>query len=230
VLVDCGSITKAIPSYSCILTNKDSIFQDLAHECLVGTRASLKYAYNLFLDKQTKLDAQLFFIKNLVFICEKLALFDTHFRPRRTSVSIPFFQSAEPAQDIRQVLESELKQTCEDFILESSRQVVDPLSSFIVKAQCVKYGKLSEQNFALEPVTISIYNVFLDVQLKVLAGNLDKLKSYIGETQTRNTLASKIKDQVLKNYVVFYQLVKKEYSFHVVGVEELSDKIDAMLD
>lgn len=199
---------------------------------------------------QSRIDAQLFLIKNLVFLCEKISFYKTNFQAVLRTPSIPSFMtpltpfmtpltpflpaslsSVPYSKDARTMLEADLKQVCETFILESSKQVMDPLSSFVVKAQCVKYGKLGDQNFGMPAVVQSVYSVFMESQLSILKSILEKLASYIGDIQTRSLLERKIGDRVQRTYVQFYELLaeSKEYDFAMASPDELDKLIANMM-
>ena len=161
---------------------------------------------------ESRVDAQLFAIKNLLMLREQLAIFDANFTSRSSSfnfnqavtsirqsswmqgllqVGSSLISPAHgPEEDVKKMVDIDLKQTCEDFILETSKKCTEPLGSFLLKTAAfiqTRRGDLKSQSFASPLIVEGLYQEFLK-RVDELAVTMNKLSSYIGDKSTQGIL------------------------------------------
>ncbi|KAJ3225402.1 Golgi transport complex subunit 3 [Clydaea vesicula] len=152
-----GKLYQSVPS---------AIFEDISQEAVEICRNSLLSASNIISKKQSKLDGQLFLIKNLLMLREQISKFDTNFLRKEDSLDLSGIQdviaslvnskwsslmtlgkniisSVTPKviytySDSKQAVDKELKAVCEDLILENAKSSLEPISSFLIKVSAFK--------------------------------------------------------------------------------------------
>ncbi|XP_073043896.1 conserved oligomeric Golgi complex subunit 3-like isoform X3 [Primulina eburnea] len=150
--------------YSCL---ESAVFTDLAQEAVEGCSSSIRKASKLIAKRSSTMDAQLFLIKHLLILRERIAPFDIEFSvthreldfshllehlrrilrgqaslfdwSRSTSLARTLSPRVLESQiDAQKELEKTLKATCEEFIMSVTKLVVDPMLSFVTKVTAVK--------------------------------------------------------------------------------------------
>ncbi|RZC47005.1 hypothetical protein C5167_039947 [Papaver somniferum] len=142
--------------YRCL---EPAVFTGLAQEAVEVCATSNQKASKLIAKRSSTTDGQLFLIKHLLILREKIAPFDIEFsvthkeldfshlleNVRRllylTGQDQPRWQELYPPGFWKD-LERNLKTTCEEFIMLVTKLVVDPMLSFVTKVTAVK-GALS---------------------------------------------------------------------------------------
>nr|KAJ3422367.1 Golgi transport complex subunit 3 [Polyrhizophydium stewartii] len=146
----------------------EPVFEDLAQEVVDSCRQSLVAASEVLSAKQTKLDGQLFLIKNLLMLREQTSTFDARFV--RVEGTVSFMEMMEALRsviqnswragaisaiggaimaarattvvqsyaDAKELLDRELKRVCEDLILETGKAATDPISAFMLKVSAFR--------------------------------------------------------------------------------------------
>ncbi|KAI8930236.1 Sec34-like family-domain-containing protein [Entophlyctis helioformis] len=144
------------------------IFEDLAQEAVDACRTTLLAAADVLTSKQTKLDGQLFLIKNLLMLREQISSFDARFVRREETLN--YSEMLEAVRDViknswraplmsfsgaimaaasaprviqsyadaNEALGRDLRRTCEDLILETAKGAVEPVASFMLKVSAFR--------------------------------------------------------------------------------------------
>ncbi|TYG87540.1 hypothetical protein ES288_A13G223600v1 [Gossypium darwinii] len=144
-----------------------AVFTGLAQEAVEVCSVSIQKASKLVAKRSTPMDGQLFLIKHLLILREQIAPFDIEFsvthkeldfshllenlrRILRGQTSLFDWSGStslartlsprvlESQVDAKKELEKILKATCEEFIMAVTKQVVDPMLSFVTKVTAVK--------------------------------------------------------------------------------------------
>jgi hypothetical protein len=173
------------------------------------------------------IDGHLFVIKNLLQLREHISIYDTKFLRSSRSVKISdIFQAilgvisnpltlqsygnlASPFvaiqhDDVRQILDSKLKEACQAYILHTCKMTAEPLIAFMKKANTLKAqsGKdaLFIQPFAQKEALILNYQNFLELIESNLKVSVGKLRQYLGDKGTQLTLIRimRVSDSSLK--------------------------------
>ncbi|GAB2291595.1 Golgi transport complex subunit 3 [Dionaea muscipula] len=150
--------------YRCL---EPAVFTGLAQEAVEVCSMSIQKASKLISQRSSPMDGQLFLIKHLLILRERIASFDIEFSvthkeldfshllehlrrilrgqaslfdwSRSTSLARTFSPRVLESQiDAKKELEKSLKATCEEFIMSVTKLIVDPLLSFVAKVTAVK--------------------------------------------------------------------------------------------
>ncbi|KAK9101646.1 hypothetical protein Scep_025076 [Stephania cephalantha] len=150
--------------YRCL---EPAVFTGLAQEAVEFCSGSIQKASKLIAKRSSPMDGQLFLVKHLLILREKIAPFDMEFSvthkeldfshlldhlrrilrgqaslfdwSRSTSLARTLSPRVLESQiDARKELEKTVKATCEEFIMSVTKQVVDPMLSFVTKVTAVK--------------------------------------------------------------------------------------------
>ncbi|MBA0693992.1 hypothetical protein Goari_004328 [Gossypium aridum] len=150
-----------------------------------------------------------------------------------------------------QELEKSLKATCEEFIMAVTKQIVDPMLSFVTKVTAVKVAlssstqnkkvdsvmakPLKEQAFAApEKVAELVQKVNSAIQQE-LPLVIAKMKLYLQNPSTRTILFKPIKTNIVEAHIQVQSLLKTEYSpdekstINMVNIQELEAQLDNLL-
>ncbi|KAA3477319.1 conserved oligomeric Golgi complex subunit 3-like [Gossypium australe] len=153
--------------------------------------------------------------------------------------------------DAKKELEKSLKATCEEFIMAVTKQVVDPMLSFVTKVTAVKVAlssgtqnkkvdsvmakPLKEQAFATpEKVAELVRKVNSAIQQE-LPLVIAKMKLYLQNPSTRTILFKPIKTNIVEAHIQVQSLLKTEYSpdekstINMVNIQELEAQLDNLL-
>ncbi|KAE8678725.1 hypothetical protein F3Y22_tig00111402pilonHSYRG00160 [Hibiscus syriacus] len=153
--------------------------------------------------------------------------------------------------DAKKELEKSLKATCEEFIMAVTKQVVDPMLSFVTKVTAVKVAlssgtrnqkinlvmakPLKEQAFATpEAVTELVQKVHSAIQQE-LPVVIAKMKLYLQNPLTRTILFKPIRTNIVEAHIQIQYLLKAEYSpeekrtINMIAIEELESQLDNLL-
>ncbi|KAE8677130.1 Sec34-like family protein isoform 2 [Hibiscus syriacus] len=153
--------------------------------------------------------------------------------------------------DAKKKLEKSLKATCEEFIMAVTKQVVDPMLSFVTKVTAVKVTlssgtqnqkrdsvmakPLKEQAFATpEAVAELVQKVHSAIQQE-LPLVVAKMKLYLQNPSTRTILFKPIKTNIVEAHIQIQSLLKAEYSpeekrtINMIAIEELESQLDNLL-
>ncbi|TPX43835.1 hypothetical protein SeLEV6574_g04838 [Synchytrium endobioticum] len=253
--------------YRCVPT---AVFEDLAEEAVDVCRASLVRASIIIASKQTKTDGELFLIKNLLMLREQIAPFDVAFVRRQevldfgalseavssvlaNPLSFGNFSQAvlasaalpkvvERYPDAKEGVDKELKRICEDFILDTTRSCVEPLSSFLLKVQAFKLRdssirpssvprlSLPSQNFAQPAQVLQIQDAFREVLSKRLGHAISRMADYLGDKRTEAVLVRVMRANIIDTYQSFYDIVQSEYDLSVQERVQSLDTIATLID
>ncbi|KAL6222121.1 hypothetical protein ACLB2K_005513 [Fragaria x ananassa] len=158
--------------YRCL---EPEVFTGLAQEVVEVCSISIQKASKLISKRSSPMDGQLFLIKHLLILREKIAPFDIEFSvthkeldfshllehlrrilrgqaslfdwSRTTSLARTLSPRVLESQiDAKKELEKSLKATCEEFIMSVTKLVVDPMLSFVTKVTAVKVAMSGSQN------------------------------------------------------------------------------------
>ncbi|PRQ47109.1 putative oligomeric Golgi complex, subunit 3 protein [Rosa chinensis] len=164
--------------YRCL---EPEVFTGLAQEVVEVCSISIQKASKLIAKRSSPMDGQLFLIKHLLILREKIAPFDIEFSvthkeldfshllehlrrilrgqaslfdwSRTTSLARTLSPRVLESQiDAKKELEKSLKATCEEFIMSVTKLVVDPMLSFVTKVTAVKVAMSGSQNQKVELV------------------------------------------------------------------------------
>jgi hypothetical protein len=139
------------------------VFTDLSQEAVEICRASLVEASFVISGKQTALDGQLFLIKNLLMLREKISRFEGNFVRTEDALDLSSLQDViaslihhkwsslaslgmslvaagtprvvEKVSDARGDVDRELKRVCEDVVLGESKGAVEGVGGWLLKVQ-----------------------------------------------------------------------------------------------
>ncbi|KAJ3287812.1 Golgi transport complex subunit 3 [Borealophlyctis nickersoniae] len=237
-----------------------AIFEDLAQEAVDLCRQSLVGASDIIAAKQTKLDGQFFLIKNLLMLREQIAPFDANFVRKEELLDFAGLRDAvmsvlqsrwgigalstiisasaptiiESFSDSKQLVDKELKRVCENFILETAKACVEPVSSFMLKVAAFRLRSetqssvpLSSQTFASPEHVSQAHDNFMEVLPKRLTYAVSKMADYLGDRKTEAVLINVIKSNVIDTYRTFHDTVSKEYpEMSIVPVQDVGDIVD----
>ncbi|KAG8471879.1 hypothetical protein CXB51_036401 [Gossypium anomalum] len=257
-----------------------AVFTGLAQEAVEVCSVSIQKASKLIAKRSTPMDGQLFLIKHLLILREQIAPFDIEFsvthkeldfshllenlrRILRGQTSLFDWSGStslartlsprvlESQVDAKKELEKILKATCEEFIMAVTKQVVDPMLSFVTKVTAVKVAlssgtqnqkrdsvmakPLKEQAFATpEAVAELVQKVHSAIQ-RELPVVIAKMKLYLQNPSTRTILFKPIKTNIVEAHIQIQSLLKAEYSpeekrtINMVPIEELESQLDNLL-
>ncbi|KAJ3055112.1 Golgi transport complex subunit 3, partial [Quaeritorhiza haematococci] len=118
--------------------------------------------------------------------------------------------------DSKQAVDTELKRICEDFILETARGCVEPVSAFLLKISAFRLRNeqkalnareaLSSQSFAQPAQVLQILDTFKETLTTRLSLATTKMASYLGDRTTEDVLIHVIKTNILDTYQSFYDV------------------------
>ncbi|TYH66158.1 hypothetical protein ES332_D06G104100v1 [Gossypium tomentosum] len=263
--------------YRCL---ESEVFTGLAQEALEVCSDSIQKASKLITKRSTPMDGQLFLIKHLLILREQIAPFDIEFSvthkeldfshvlehlrrilrgqaslfdwTRSTSLARTLSPRVLESQvDAKKELEKSLKATCEEFIMAVTKQIVDPMLSFVTKVTAVKVAlssstqnkkvdsvmakPLKEQAFAApEKVAELVQKVNSAIQQE-LPLVIAKMKLYLQNPSTRTILFKPIKTNIVEAHIQVQSLLKTEYSpdekstINMVNIQELEAQLDNLL-
>ncbi|KAG6511050.1 hypothetical protein ZIOFF_029099 [Zingiber officinale] len=153
--------------------------------------------------------------------------------------------------DAKKELEKSLKATCEEFIMATTKLVVDPMLSFVAKVTAVKVAissgnqgqkldpvlakPLKSQAFATpDKVSELVQKVATAIQ-KDLPQVMTKMKLYLQNPSTRMILFKPIKTNIVEAHLQLQTLIKSEYlaeeieSLGMVAIQDLQAQLDSLL-
>ncbi|XP_022754751.1 conserved oligomeric Golgi complex subunit 3-like isoform X2 [Durio zibethinus] len=263
--------------YRCL---EPEVFTGLAQEVVEVCSVSIQKASKLIAKRSTPMDGQLFLIKHLLILREQIAPFDIEFSvthkeldfshllehlrrilrgqaslfdwSRSTSLARTLSPRVLESQvDAKKELEKSLKAACEEFIMAVTKQVVDPMLSFVTKVTAVKVAlssstqnqkrdsvmakPLKEQAFATpEKVAELVQKVHSAIQQE-LPLVIAKMKLYLQNPSTRTILFKPIKTNIVEAHIQVLSVLKAEYSpeekniINMVSIEELEAQLDNLL-
>ncbi|KAJ3051718.1 Golgi transport complex subunit 3 [Rhizophlyctis rosea] len=237
--------------YRCV---PNSIFEDLAQEAVDLCRQSLVGAGDVIAGKQTKLDGQFFLIKNLLMLREQIAPFDVNFVRKEevlefsglrdavtnimqsrwgigalASLGKGIMSAAAPStvesfSDAKQLVDTELKRVCEEFIVETAKGCVDGLSGFLAKVAAFQLKSETQPNaplhgqaFATGDTIIQLYTDFLEIVQARMTATTSKMADYLGDRKTESVLIGVVKSNIVDTYQRFWEVVRTNYGEDVCG-------------
>ncbi|KAG6514766.1 hypothetical protein ZIOFF_025136 [Zingiber officinale] len=153
--------------------------------------------------------------------------------------------------DAKKELEKSLKATCEEFIMATTKLVVDPMLSFVAKVTAVRVAissgnqgqkldpvlakPLKSQAFAApDKVSELVQKVATAIQ-KDLPQVMTKMKLYLQNPSTRMILFKPIKTNIVEAHLQLQTLIKSEYlaeeieSLGMVAIQDLQAQLDSLL-
>ncbi|TPX56813.1 hypothetical protein PhCBS80983_g04242 [Powellomyces hirtus] len=247
--------------YQCV---PNATFEELAQEAVDCCRKSLVLASNVISSKQTKLDGQFFLIKNLLMLREHITPYTLSF-VRKEEV-LDFTALRDTVSSVLQsrwdmgtlstfgkglisagapvIVESyadakqDLKNVCEEFILETAKVCVEPISSFLLKvtelrATADKFQRpLIKEDFGSpEQVTLT-YTTFRKTLTDSIGVAAAKMADYLGDRKTETVLMRVIKSNVVDTYQAFHDTMSSEYDYSVMkeipSVKDVAAGVDAV--
>ncbi|XP_022750025.1 conserved oligomeric Golgi complex subunit 3-like isoform X3 [Durio zibethinus] len=263
--------------YRCL---EPAVFTGLAQEAVEVCSVSIQKASKLIAKRSTQMDGQLFLIKHLLILREQIAPFDIEFSvtykeldfshllehlrrilrgqaslfdwSRSTSLARTLSPRVLESQvDAKKELEKSLKATCEEFIMAVTKQIVDPMLSFVTKVTAVKVAlssgtknqivdsvmakPLKEQAFAKPEMVAELVQKVNSAIQQELPVVIAKMKLYLQNPSTRTILFKPIKTNIVEAHIQVHSLLKAEYSpeekntINMVGIQELEAQLDNLL-
>ncbi|KAJ3323590.1 Golgi transport complex subunit 3 [Boothiomyces sp. JEL0866] len=233
----------------------EASFDDLAQDAVESCRLTIIEASEMLARKETQADANLFVIKNMLQLREHVSYYDAKFtrfkslfkfvdvldaikdvfaQPLRFesygNLALPFIKTQN--DDVRQLLDSDLKKACENFIFGASQNVCQPLIVFL--GLCQPYKKtdaLGNQVFTNPEAVQSVHDTFIKSLQANLLPQILLLKNYLGDKNTQLTLVRIAKNSIISNFIDFIAIVKQLHLMIPVKNElEISDIIDQILE
>ncbi|XP_042377121.1 conserved oligomeric Golgi complex subunit 3-like [Zingiber officinale] len=256
------------------------VFTGLAQEAVEFCSISIQNASKLVTKRSSTMDGQLFLIKHLLILREQIAPFDIEFSVthkeldfshllehlrrilRGQSSLFDWSMSSSLARtfsprvlesqiDAKKELEKSLKATCEEFIMATTKLVVDPMLSFVAKVTAVRVAissgnqgqkldpvlakPLKSQAFAApDKVSELVQKVATAIQ-KDLPQVMTKMKLYLQNPSTRMILFKPIKTNIVEAHLQLQTLIKSEYlaeeieSLGMVAIQDLQAQLDSLL-
>ncbi|KAM7275531.1 hypothetical protein ACFE04_017397 [Oxalis oulophora] len=263
--------------YRCL---EPSVFTGLAQEAVESCSDSIQKASKLVTKRSTTMDGQLFLIKHLLILREQIAPFDIEFSvthkeldfshlleqvrrilrgqaslfdlSKSTSLARTLSPRVLESQiDAKKELEKSLKATCEEFIMAATKQVVDPMLSFVTKVTAVKVSlssgtpnqkvdsvmakPLKDQAFATpDKVAELVQKVYAAIQQE-LPKMIAKMKLYLQNPSTRTILFKPVKTNIVEAHMQVQSLLKTEYSaeeqkvINMISIHDLQAQLDSLL-
>ncbi|ONK65534.1 uncharacterized protein A4U43_C07F38090 [Asparagus officinalis] len=263
--------------YHCL---EPTVFTGLAQEAVEFCSISIQNASKLVAKRSSTMDGQLFLVKHILILREQIAPFDIEFSvthkeldfshlldhlrrilrgqaslfdwSRSSSLARSFSPRVLESQiDARKELEKSLKATCEEFIMSTTKLVVDPMLSFVTKVTAVKHAlssggqdqklnsvlakPLKDQAFATpEKVAELIQKVTVAIQ-QDLPKVMTKMKLYLQNPSTRMILFKPIKTNIVEAHAQLQSLIKSDYSAEemesmgMVSLQDLQAQLDSLL-
>ncbi|KAI9018967.1 Sec34-like family-domain-containing protein [Hyaloraphidium curvatum] len=213
------------------------VFEDLAQEAVDMCRRIIVGISEKADPNQSKVDVQLFLMKNLLALREQIAAFDGYFVHNEQNLAftgltdilltlvnpttfISFganIKVVESYADAKENLDAEVKRVCEEYIADATKAVVEPLSSFMLKASAFRLrgpaagGQLRDQAFARPDQIPTLHAAFLDALSSRLKSYVERLDDYLGDRKTEVVLIRVIRANIVDSYRNFFDLVRKEY-------------------
>ncbi|URE08180.1 Sec34-like family [Musa troglodytarum] len=148
-------------------------------------------------------------------------------------------------------LEKSLKTTCEEFIMATTKLVVDPMLSFVAKVTAVKVAlssgnqgpkldsvvakPLKSQAFAAPDKVAELVQRVATALQQDLPKVMMKMKLYLQNPSTRMILFKPIKTNIIEAHLQLQTLLKSEYSTEeiesigMVAVQDLEAQLDGLL-
>ncbi|WOK92079.1 conserved oligomeric Golgi complex subunit 3 [Canna indica] len=263
--------------YHCL---EPAVFTGLAQEAVEFCSISIQNASKSISKRSSTMDGQLFLIKHLLFLREQIAPFDIEFSVthkeldfshllehlRRilrgqsslfdwsmpTSLARTFSPRVLESQiDAKKELEKSLKATCEEFIMATTKLVVDPMLSFVAKVTAVKVAlssgnqgqkldsvlskPLKNQAFAAPDKVAELVQKVATAIQKDLPKVMTKMKLYLQNPSTRMILFKPIETNIVEAHLQMQKLIKSEYSTEeiesigMVSIQDLQAQLDSLL-
>ncbi|XP_074580208.1 conserved oligomeric Golgi complex subunit 3 [Curcuma longa] len=256
------------------------VFTGLAQEAVEFCSISIQNASKLVSKRSSTMDGQLFLIKHLLILREQIAPFDIEFSVthkeldfshllehlrrilRGQSSLFDWSMSSSLARtfsprvlesqiDAKKELEKSLKATCEEFIMSTTKLVVDPMLSFVAKVTAVKVAissgnqgqkldpvlakPLKSQAFATPDKVAELVQKVATAIQKDLPQVMTKMKLYLQNPSTRMILFKPIKTNIVEAHLQLQTLIKSEYlaeeieSLGMVAIQDLQAQLDSLL-
>ncbi|CAG8514323.1 7608_t:CDS:10 [Paraglomus brasilianum] len=243
-----------------------TIFNDIAQD-VVSTCLQSLLSVSESLEKQSRIDRQLFLIKHLLILKEHISSFETQFVHEEKGLDFSQMTDAlnaimrnkysilspntlfglaqkgipkvvENRTDSKQEVDQGLKHVCEEFIMESAKAAVEPLSSFLVKVSAFRLRndlkplhqqtRLKSQNFAQPVNIVEVYETFRQSVTSRLRFIVSKMSDYIDDLNTEQFLLSLMQNHIIDSYQEFYDIIQQEIDFTTLTrapgtVEEIID-------
>ncbi|KAI8820860.1 Sec34-like family-domain-containing protein, partial [Fimicolochytrium jonesii] len=251
--------------YHCV---PNPTFEGLAQEAVDSCRESLLSASTIITSKQTKLDGQFFLIKNLMMLREHITPYGLQFVRReeqvldfgalREAVGVVMGSSwdlgglarvgkgllrgapvvVESYADAKQAVDQDLKRVCEEFILETARACVDPLTAFMVQVSQLRSRApksrepLIKQGFGTSEAVLATFNAFRKAMQENVGAAVGKMTDYLGDRKTETVLVRVIKSNIVETYSAFHATIASEYDYAVMknlaSVVDVAAAVDAI--
>ncbi|CAG8451846.1 10392_t:CDS:10 [Dentiscutata heterogama] len=219
----------------------DDIAQDVVDLCLHSLLTTSE-----IVAKESRLDGQLFLIKHLLILKDQIASFDTQFIHEEKDLDFSQITSeilqnkysilspttlfglaskgipkvVENRIDSKQEVDKELKRICEEFIMDSHKAAIEPLSAFLMKVSTFRLRNdlkpahqqtlLKDQTFAQPANIIEVYETFQDAVKSRLRYIINKMSEYIEDRNTENVLLKSIQNRIIDTYQAFYDILQSE--------------------
>ncbi|KAI9090286.1 Sec34-like family-domain-containing protein [Phlyctochytrium arcticum] len=248
--------------YRCVPT---PIFEDLAQEAIQCCRKSLIGASQTISAQHKQLDGQFFLMKNLLMLREHIQPYTGNFVRKEEIINTAQLRETvsgmlqapwnlgnlgkglmearsrllrESSEDAKLAVDTDLKRVCEDFILQTAKACVEPISHFMLKvfelrARVPKSVEpLISKDFGVPEKVISLCNDFNQACIQHLGFAVGKMSDYLGDRKTELVLNAVIKSNIVDAYQAFYDTIASEYDYSVMReiapVSDISAGVDAI--
>jgi uncharacterized protein YaaR (DUF327 family) len=190
-------------------------FDDLAQDAIESCRVSVMAASTMIKVQMSTTDSQLFAIKNLLQVREHVSLYDSNFTRSTRNVQfsdimmavkdvlvrplvlrnyenlvMPFFQTQE--DDVRQLLDADLKRSCENFVLDQAKLNSEALIHFLDTIGSKPTQGIDHQYagriFLIADAVRNGYQQFLSAIQKHFPSTIKMMQNYLGDKSTQLTL------------------------------------------
>ncbi|KND05201.1 uncharacterized protein SPPG_08883 [Spizellomyces punctatus DAOM BR117] len=235
--------------YRCV---PNPIFEDLAQEAVECCRRSLIGAAETISGKQTKLDGQFFLMKNLLMLREHITPYTANFVRKEEVVDFLHLQDAvsallrsrwniealstigkglmsagtpvivESYADAKQLVDQDLKRVCEEFIIETAKAAVEPISAFMLKVSELRSRAdmtrepLVKQAFGTSEQVLEVCDAFRRSLTEHVGFAVNKMADYLGDRKTEVVLIKVITSNIVDTYQAFHDTMASEYDFSIM--------------
>eukprot|EP00982_Pelagococcus_subviridis_P015953 31440-Pelagococcus_subviridis.AAC.13 len=146
----------------------------------------------------------------------------------------------ETAVDSRIELEQLLKVACEDYIMFVTRQIVEPMLSFITKITAIRVSGIMTEEAPVRQTAFATPDRIRDIVVTVnktlhstLPKHIQKMRIYLAGSVSRETILNPIKSNISEAHAQFAAILYSEYEpelLNKIKLQSPSDLVKSMND